>query len=78
MSRVLADMEPGVLPGQCAACGAYESAEWTVTVSHDPTARELRPAHWRLCETCYRMVTTLLMNRRPSTQTPSAARSRTR
>jgi len=61
VARELAEYEPGVVPGQCCSCGDYGMAEWSVTVTHEPN-HGMRPAHWRLCETCYRMMTTLLMN----------------
>jgi hypothetical protein len=60
VAQRLTDYEPGVVPGQCCACGAYDEAEWSVTVIRDASP-DMR-AHYRLCETCYRMVTTLLMN----------------
>lgn len=51
----------GVVPGQCCACGAYDSAEWTLRITRDRSAP--MSGHTRLCEECYRSMMRHLMTR---------------
>jgi hypothetical protein len=51
-SPSLAPIRSGTIPGQCAACGLEDSAEWGVAFCSQRIPGP--PAYLRLCDDCYR------------------------